>query len=298
MDAFRPYVELPGEPGSVEWLRRRAGLDVTGADAATAVGCGEHASPEQLAEQKRADRRATDAELLARSAEFDNVHTRAGRANEEPIAQRAAWLLLGGAPLTALRLCVSADVSERWYGATPDRVAFDQEGRVRAAIECKFSFFAGLPSHPKTEHVFQLHMQMRVLRLRWCYIAYGTRRTGLPRPSYDEPLLGGLALRVFKVEFSPELWDWMLRRLRAYRKLLSDPDAPEPPRMHHWTSHLWFERSECVRYEDCCTSCRSIDYLLHPLEARSEPERYFPPAPRWRLVRDYEPDEASEGPEQ
>ena len=288
------FVEGKGVPGSILWLRERAALDVSGADAAAAVGCGAHKSAEDLAEEKRRDRASTDEQLLERSKEFENVHTIAGHVNEDPIAVGCAKSLVPDRPviLYAPRLCMPADPEEQWYGATPDRVFLEEETpkiiihEPILPIECKFSF-SGLPEHPKVDHVMQATVQMRVLATTINYLSYGSRfPIDLPDPpqkwpDYDEPLLGTLMIRVFRIHFSPQLWVWMMKRLCVYRAMVRGVGL-KLPRMNHFVNHVWFESPKCRSYRDACGQCQSFNYRNHP-EARTDLD-YLPPCPIWTRV--------------
>jgi hypothetical protein len=74
-----------------------------------------------------------------------------------------------------------ADDEFGWILATPDALLTLYGSLV--AIESKYKSYY-LPDRPETEHLMQLHQQMRVLRLRYIYIAYGHRRGGTEAASF------------------------------------------------------------------------------------------------------------------
>jgi len=156
---FFSFVELEGVPGSASWLRSRTELDVTGADAAKAVGCSEYESAENFTEHKRYERICSDEQLLKASEDFKNVHTIAGQLNEDPIASGVSRHLFHDAPLYAPRLCVP--IAPHRFGATPDRLVCSVDHgvlllrRPLVAIECKFSF-DGVQEYPLVDHIFQV----------------------------------------------------------------------------------------------------------------------------------------------
>jgi hypothetical protein len=170
------YVEVDGEQGSLTWLKARLRLDVTGADAAASVGCSQYEGAENLRRSKQFEREKSDDQLLKESPSFnENVHTRAGHANEDPIAKASARLLFPQETIVVLyqpRLAVPRDLRWSWFGASADRFVFC-ENKLCAILECKFSF-GGVLEHPMVEHVFQTMMQMRTIQTRYNYLCYGT----------------------------------------------------------------------------------------------------------------------------
>jgi hypothetical protein len=300
----KPFVEVPeAEPGTGPWLRARAGLDVSGADAAKAIGCSAYGGAEDLAAQKRFERRCTDAELLEISKHFQNIHTTAGHANETPIAEGVSRLLFKSAPLHAPKLCKFRDPVKAWCGATPDRLLCDaitgEPVWPLVPIECKFSF-KGVREHPLIDHVMQTTMQMAVLGASENYLSYGTR---LPRevilnptmrwrPDYNaSPLDGTLVLRVFRVEFCTALWQWMQARMEAYRVALNAAEPSPtatittslPERIHDFVEHVWFDSPHCL-VSPCREYCLENFCLRHPRALEIGLAAYLPPRPNITLT--------------
>jgi hypothetical protein len=289
----QPYYEAEGAQGGIAWLRARLRLDVTGADAAASVGCSRYETAESLRRSKQFEREKSDEQLLKESQSFDeNIHTRAGHANEDPIAKAAARLLFPqDIVLYQPRLAVPCDPVWSWFGASADRLVF-RENKLRAILECKFSF-GGVPEHPMVEHVFQTVMQMRTIQTRYNYLCYGSRYPcdgPLPvgwTPNYHAPLEGLLGVRVFRLRYSKELWHWSLRRMNTYRTALADPSAPSLddllPTMNAFVAHVWFESPQCRTTP--CEECRDYHHQRHatPL-SRTPLAEYLPPAPKWELI--------------
>ncbi len=133
----------------------------------------------------------------------------------------------------------------------------------------------------------QATVQMRVLAATINYLSYGSRfPIDLPDtkkwPDYDEPLLGTLMIRVFRIHYSPQLWEWMLKRLRVYRAMVAGNTHGRLPRMNHFVNHVWFESPKCRDYSSACEECKHFNYRNHP-GARADPG-YLPPCPVWTRV--------------
>lgn len=148
----------------------------------------------------------------------------AGHHWEPAICSTAASLIFGDAYLSGrVQIRDAGPIVDGEYGwilATPDALVLPGDS---IAIESKFKCFK-LPARPDTEHLFQLHLQMRVLRAPYIYIAYGHRpgATDLARFRDGQDL----QVRVFLVHWSEPLWRWMWGRIRTFKRSLDARTVP------------------------------------------------------------------------
>jgi hypothetical protein len=283
------FVEHPAEPCSPEWLAKRV-EGIPGTEAAAVLGLSAYENAEDCYRRKQVERRMSPHQLYLRSKEMDgNVHIEAGRKNES-ILGGWAWRNCWDPETTTLyhpRLCFSPPPMD-WCQSTPDFTVCGSDGKAIALIECKFSL-NGVPLKPMLEHLIQCQQQLGITHLPHTALIYGTRRvraedgTDNPIP-WDQPLGGNLCVRVFRVEHSEALWQWMLTRERRFHdaRVSNQPTPPETPQIRTFVQHVWFDSPTCATPNYSCMDCVNHFFKRHP-RFLQEPD-YLPPAPKWRVV--------------
>ena len=163
-------------------------------------------------------------EAMKRFSEPVPAPIEAGHHWEPAICATAAALVFGSAYFSGLvRLREAGPIVDDEYGwilATPDSLVLPG---ARIAIESKFKCFK-MPWRPETEHLFQLHQQMRVLRAPYIYIAYGHRAGATEAGRFRDG--GDLQVRVFIVHWCEEFWQWMWQRMRCFKLALDSRKLP------------------------------------------------------------------------
>lgn len=213
----------------------------------------------------------------------------AGHYWEESICCVAARCLYGE-PFMAGKLCIRGagpvpDSLTEDMRATADAFLCEPDGTLiwpPAIIEAKYST-RSFPHRPSVAHIFQLHHQMHVIRVRTIFIAYGHGLDATEDKDFTNAR--EFRVRVFRVLFSDRLWEWMSQRRNLFRMLVAKGERPTAengfPRLHENFESHWVRRepdpSGLLPPEPTWTEvCESQSYTKAALEQL--PKR-LPPKP-------------------
>ncbi len=207
----------------------------------------------------------------------------AGHYWEEAITQLAAILVLGE-PFLQHRIFIRKsgplqEVEHDDVRATPDALVCNRQGftaKEPRAIEAKFKT-REMPSRPDQEHLFQLTHQMGVLKTKQIYIAYGH----CPGASINDNFKDGepIRVRVFRVNFSPILWDWMLARMQHFAQCIHTSTRPNDiPDISRYITNYWASRASM-----------DPNAARMTVELPGSKRVVLPPQPLWELVGETRP---------
>lgn len=168
------------------------------------------------------------------------------------------------------RLCIRAagpvpDSLTEDMRATADALLCYPDGTLvwpPAIIEAKYTTKV-FPHRPHVAHLFQLHHQMHVMRVRTIIISYAHGLDATEANDFRDAR--EFRVRVFRVLFSDQLWTWISERRNLFRQLVAQRVPPTAengfPRLHDHFEAYW------VRGE-------------------ADGSGLLPPEPKWTLVHE------------
>jgi hypothetical protein len=251
-EAFTP-IEIPVEQNTDDWKKQRR--IVTASSMGDRTGCSKDSSPElewDWVINHPGEEKPDPEEYMVE-----------GHVEEDFVAERAVLLLFPRpGMLLPMRKCgiFLLPGCEDWLSASPDRIITGLgPADPFTCLEIKYSRHL-LRDHPKATHLIQTVVQMRCTGTDFAFLCYGHMRD---------------CTALFLVQYSPELWHWLLPRARIFRdhvwgrKPLSPNDIPwlGPAVDSYWSQKRIRPAWVVERYGR---------------EARKL--SFWPPCPRWSLL--------------